>query len=312
MEDLVKHVDDAIAQYRRQLEAEAELAESDLDELEAHLRDLAEELRTAGKPALEAVAEAARRLGDPRELAREHARVRTPFGSPLSRSRALSAATIFVIPLIVGMLTFIGAPNISMRVWFELGALGVVAIALAARVTWARAIVLGATLQSLALLLLAPAAPDPLYLMCEVGVLAFVAPWRWNEISTAALALALQIWAYGAAAVLLTLQFTAGENGDVLLGPTCATITLICTATGCVASVLRARWSAFASALSAIALFVACGELFMMNFRFDNAFSWQLYLFGAVSTGAVAATVAAVLSWRTTPSLRGTLKYVLR
>src|SRR6266567_2391935 len=49
-------------------------------------RALVDELQRT-MPAAEALTEAARRLGDPKAIAREHARVRTPFGTKLSRAR---------------------------------------------------------------------------------------------------------------------------------------------------------------------------------------------------------------------------------
>ncbi|NVB77954.1 MAG: hypothetical protein HOV81_06120, partial [Kofleriaceae bacterium] len=97
----MKDVDEEIVEYRKRLRAQGELAERDLDELEDHLRELTCELRNAGMSAAEAVTEAARRLGDPRQLAREHARVRSRFGPPLSAGRAWSAAALFVLPNIV-------------------------------------------------------------------------------------------------------------------------------------------------------------------------------------------------------------------
>ena len=93
-------VEQAIEHYRARLAAEAELARGDLAEIEDHLRTLIDALREDGLPAGEAIVEAARRLGDPRQLAREHARVRTPFGAKLSRARAWSACAL-LLPYLV-------------------------------------------------------------------------------------------------------------------------------------------------------------------------------------------------------------------
>ena len=92
--------EDVIATYKRELVAEAELARGDLDEIEDHLRVLATELRDRGMPRIEATIEACRRLGDPRAVAREHARVRSPFGARLSKLRAYSAVAL-IAPILI-------------------------------------------------------------------------------------------------------------------------------------------------------------------------------------------------------------------
>src|ERR1700735_2503737 len=91
--------DEDIARYRAQILAEAELSRGELDEIEDHLRSLAADLREHGTPSGEAIALACQRLGDPRDLAREHARARSRFGARLSRARAWSAAALLAAPL---------------------------------------------------------------------------------------------------------------------------------------------------------------------------------------------------------------------
>jgi hypothetical protein len=74
--------------------------------------------------------------------------------------------------------------------------------------------------------------------------------------------------------------------------------------------VLRARWSAIASAVSALALFIMVGELCM--WRSELSGEWQLFVFANFGGGAIAASVAAILAWRTTRSPVGTLQHAVR
>jgi hypothetical protein len=313
MEANVTDVDEAIATYRRRVQAQADLAEGDLDELEAHLRELTDELRTAGMSAAEAVTEAARRLGDPRELAREHARVRSQFGAPLPAARAWSAAILYAVPLVFGIVRTIAAaaesshPPFPLRMWFDFGAFVVMTVALATRRPWARGLVLGAKAYVLThvgassmLFPWRPGAPSWFWLV-ELGVVAFVMPWRRREISPAAIGLALLVWAYCPASFQDQLFFKAYEAN--------LTIAYACAAAACVGTVLRARWSVIASAVSALALFGVMfselGELMMSRSELDV---WWVFNFGKISSGAIAASVAAILAWRTTRVATGTYR----
>jgi hypothetical protein len=311
MEDLVKDVDAEIEEYRRRLRAERKIAESDLDELEDHLRELTNQLLTEGKPAAEAVTEAARRLGDPRQLARELARVRSPFGVPLSPGRALIGAVLFVLPFIRVLAEYYTRPGLAVgdipfRFWFVLAVFVVLAVALATRMTWARAVVLGVTMQTLTIYLGMPYGADPFGWITRLGGLALVMPWRRTEYSLAAINLALQAWACGSAWIALASQLAPSDA--VLLRSVCGTIALVCAAAGCIGTVRGARWSAITSAVSALALFIALGALSTAQFHRGDALEWQVHVFGAVGSGAIAATVAAVLGWRTTRSLVGPLQ----
>ncbi len=296
MEDRVKDVDDRIEEYRRQLRAQGELAESDLDELEDHLRELTNELVTEGKPAAEAVTEAARRLGDPRLLAREHARVRSPFGAPLSVGRALSGAALFILPLIAISAEPDTELVFSLAGCLAAAVLAFITIALATRMSWARAVVLGVAMQSLSLGLVVPHAASPLAWLPDVGLLAFIMPWRRTEISVAAITLALQTWA--CASGLIALPWFLGADGALSLRSVCGTIVLVGAFAACIGTARRARWSTLTSALSALALF--CALLTLTRFP------------SKLSSGAIAAIVAAVLDWRTTHSLVGPLQRAVR
>jgi hypothetical protein len=145
--------DGDIARYCAQILAEAELSRSELDEIEDHLRSLAADLREHGSPSGEAIALACKQLGDPRELARELARARSRFGARLSRARAWSAAALLAAPIAYygrnslrwGLFTI---ASLHLALWLSM------VIALAARRTWARALVLGTTATALAMQLL--------------------------------------------------------------------------------------------------------------------------------------------------------------
>src|ERR1051325_3500616 len=99
MEDRMKDVERAVETYKERLAAEAELAPRDVAEIEDHLRTLIEDLRATGVPLGRAIEQAAEGLGAPARLAREHSRVRTPFGARLSRLRAWSALAL-ILPMI--------------------------------------------------------------------------------------------------------------------------------------------------------------------------------------------------------------------
>lgn len=306
----MKDIDAEIEEYRKRIRAEGKLAESDLDELEDHLRELTDELLTAGKPAAEAVTEAARRLGDPRQLAREHARVRSPFGVPLSTGRALSGAALFMLPFIALNADLDTELELSLSACLAAAVLAVIVIALAARMPWARAVTLGVTLQSLSVGLVVPHAPSALIWITDLGLLAFIMPWRRTEISFAAIILALQTWA--CVSGLTALLWVPGPDGALSLRSVSGTIALVCALAGCIGTARRARWSALTSAVSALALFGALTTLTTFPFNLGDTGELQPMPYGAVGSGAIAATVAAVLSWRTTRSLVGPLQRAMR
>ncbi len=312
----MKDVEQAIKEYRTRIGAQGELADSDLDELEDHLRELTYELRTAGMSTAEAVTEAARRLGDPRQLAREHTRVRSRFGVPLSAGRAWSAALLFMLPHIVWIFSPAIVPDWMSLSWWTLGVYSIIALAVAARRTWARAVVLGIAASVITRFWINPFTLDyPVLWSAEVGVLAFVVPWRRNESSLAAITLALQ--AYAAFSAWLIHHPLIQPVEDVLqLEPTFERIGLACAVIGCVGTVLRARWSALASAVSALALSGAMIEL-LTSSGWDSIgpsyrLKWQIWMVGGVATGAMAAAIAAVIGWRSTRSLVGPLQRATR
>ena len=301
-------IDNAIAAYRTQLTAEAELARADLNEIEDHLRTLAAELLSKGLGATEAVAEAARRLGEPRSVAREHARVRTAFGAKLSRGRAWAAA-LLIAPLLVTM-AISGAGNTDMNP--ELGAGVLIVLALVARLSWARPILLGGfaffTLPT-AMWLVSGGGASPWWVAWFVGIVALLTPWHRRELSAAGAALALQVWAFGAASLALAYQYTS-PDGSLPVAPA-ANIALIAAALATAGGVLRARWAAIGSAIAAIAIGLSLEQMWGLRFRFAHPDVYGAFLFSAIGSGAIASAASAVLGWRSAPSRFGSLRAIL-
>ena len=308
----MNEVDDAIARYRAELTQEAALAERDLAELEDHFRSLVDELR-ATQPLAAAIAAARQRLGDPRAVAREHARVRTSFGARLSRARAWSAVALLAPMAAYGsylQLTFGGVSLLSVfHAAFSLGVL----VALAARATWARAYVLGGlplSILTLATLLAdGPSAGSPVlfaYLAADAAALAFLAPWRRGELGPAGAGLALLPAIYLGAVTLLGLvdiRYAPMTPAAALGVPALAGLLL-----GSVGAVLRARWAAVATATAAVALATAT----VLALAGDDGFAGPPYVYrlqlAGVILGALGAAVAAAIQWRTARTAPGTVR----
>lgn len=306
-------VDVAIAQYRSQLAAEAELARGDLAEIEDHLRMLIEALRAAGLPAGEAIAEAARRLGDPRQLAREHARVRTPFGAKLSRARAWSAV-VLLLPYLVMTARWALHDGLRSRGGLELALGGTLIVALALRQAWARALVLGslvtlAVQDAFVLIALGPSPYLIVRLACYAGAGVFLAPWRRGELTALGAALVLLGPAYSAAVTVVGLLLTA--PGNVVLADPWGTLALAAVLVAALGGLVRARWAAIAAALAAFALVQATVGLWPLHVRMPSPELWRTMLLGSLVAGAAASAACAVLTWRAARSTLGTLRGVL-
>ncbi len=312
---MIDDEDRAIAQYRRELVATAELAERDLDEIEDHLRSLIDELRASGVPHARAVADACRRLGEPALVAHEHARVRSPFGAKLSRLRAWGAAALLA-PFT--LLATRALDHFGVISWFGLDfALSMIVLAaLVARVTWARALMVGTLATSLAsnaAMLIAMSEPPPhqlLHLACIAGALALIAPWRRGELTRAGAALALLAPGYAAAMRSLMLFITA--PGGAVMANLFAIAVLAAIVLAGLGIVLRARWSALAAALAAAALVGNAQDLWGLTFRLADAGAARVLLLGPLLVSAGAAAVSAVLAASTSRSRLGTLDGVLR
>jgi hypothetical protein len=305
MPDAQRDVEAAVAAYRADVLAEAELARADLAELEDHLRALIDELRAGGLPTARAISEAARRLGDPRSIAREHARVRTPFGAKLSRMRAWSVVAL-MIPLLASGFANVGM--MSPRNLLELAFGVVLALAMAARLTWARPILLGGFAFWTAwyvVSLVTYNGINPAWLVVHAGLVAFLVPWRRGEITVPGAALALQVCAFSAATFALGFQIST-IDGWSFVAPA-AEVALVAAIVATVGGILRARWSALASAVSALTLGVALVQVMPLRFRIGEPL-FHIATLSAIGIGAVAAAVGAVLAWRSARSRLGTLR----
>lgn len=309
----MKEIDAAIDAYRTALVSEAELARGDLDEIEEHLRSLCDELTATGMPAAEAITEAARRLGEPKALAREHARVRSPFGAKLSRARAWSAVALMLV-ILVGDALFISRHaewslalfRSTLGIQFAFGV--VLAVALALRLTWARPIIFGGaafiTIPSAVWLLESPT-PNPLWLACHAGAVVFLWPRRRGELTAASYALALQVWAFFAATYAFDFQYPG-----IAFAPA-ARIAFFAAIVATAGGIVRARWGAIASAVSAVSLVVAMVELWPLQLRFPRSDLFQVVVSGMLASGVCAAAISALLAWRGARSSLGSLRSVL-
>jgi hypothetical protein len=295
-------IEAAIAAYRREIESTAELARGDLDEIEDHLRTLTDELRESGMPAALAVTEAAKRLGDPSALAREHARVRPPFGAKLSPARAWSAAALLAVLLgwfVTHLPSSAGAFS-SFHPILELACGVVLLAAMIARLSWARPILLGG-MACYATTWLAYSAVEPTYLLspllvAQLGLVAFLAPWRRGELSAPGIALALQVWAYCTGVYVF--HPSAPFTIIALIAPVLATIGII----------LRARWSALFAIASA--LMIGATAVRWLSIEVSAPYFWVSQL--VITSGALAAAISAVVQFRTARSNLGSFEAVLR
>ncbi len=303
-----RDIESAIAAYRVQLASEAELARGDLDEIEDHLRTLAAELRDTGLGAAEAVTEAARRLGEPRSVAREHARVRTAFGARLSWPRAL-AASLLIAPLLV-MMTLSGGGNMELD--FELGTGFLLIAALLARLPWARPVLLGGFgffVLPTVMWLASGGGASVWSVAWFLGIVAVLAPWHRREITAAGYALALQLWAYGAASIALAYQVTTRDGDWVAVAPA-AKIALVASALAAFGGVVRAKWAAIGSVVAAVALGVAIEQMWSLEFRFSHPDLYRAYLMTAIGSGVIASVGSSVLAWTTAPTKLGSLRAI--
>jgi hypothetical protein len=299
-------IEAAVAAYRAGVLAEAELARADLAELEDHLRALIDELREAGLPTARAITVAAQRLGDPRSVAREHARVRTPFGAKLSRMRAWSVVAL-MIPLLAS--GFANVFVMSPRNLLELGFGVVLALAMAARLTWSRPILLGGFAFWTAWYVVSLISYDginPAWIVVHAGLVAFLVPWRRGEITAAGAALALQVCAFSAATFALGFQISTIDGTFDFVAPA-AQVALVAAIIATAGGVLRARWSALASAVSALTLAIALAEISQLRFRIGDDLFYVAAL-AAIGIGAASAAAGAVLAWRSARSRLGTLR----
>ncbi len=313
MEGDMTQIDHAVSEYLSELEAEAELARDDLAELEDHMRSLVEELRATGASTEHAIAQAKLRLGDPRTIAREHTRVRSPFGAKLSRARAFSGGGLFLALVVLNFVLFAGrSPFVGYFVIETLIGVGL-AGALMARFAWARAAVAAFVTYGLLQIgvgamvhggLRGFEAPTYLMLAIQLGVLAFVAPWRRGEIGPAGYALALVVVMYAGASWVINF-----EIWNPVLSPEAvvAHVAQFATIFAGIGIVMRARWAAVMAAVSTTSLAVAAAMVFEIGLP-PGAEEVRYLMTGTVIAGAVAALACTRLSWRVARTGLGTLR----
>lgn len=309
----MNQIDHAVSEYLTELEAEAEIAREDLAELEDHMRSLVEDLRRTGASTDEAIARAKLRLGDPKVIAREHARVRTPFGAKLGRARAWSAGSLFLALVALNFVMFAGrSPYFGFFVIETLIGL-VMGTALLARFAWARAAVAGFVVYGLAQLGVASLVYGGLegygtahYLMLaiQLGVAAFVVPWRRGEIGPAGYALALVVVMYAGATWVISFELW---NPVMTPEAAIAYVAQAATIGAGIGIVMRARWAAGMAAISALSLAIAGALVFDLGLP-EGAEHVRYMLAGTVIAGACAALACTRLSWRVANSALGSLR----
>ena len=293
-------VEDVIAAYRRELYAEADLSGRPRRDQD-HLRSLTEELCGTGMPALEAVTEAARRLGDPRALAREHARVRGAFGAKLSRARRISVA-VCLAPLLwhLGISAYLFGATSQFDAMLPIGtmfACGVVLVsAVLAGISWARPVLLGGMAFSVALVALALVEMHQqelldgrvvvLYLV-DVASVAFLVPWRRSELTPPGWTLVL-LGGVSAIAMLADLSLAVFVSAFVAI-------------IGCI---LRARWSALASAVSTVLVAISLARTENQRSIYDERTLLDFGWIALTVIGILAAALATLHAWRSSNSLR--------
>lgn len=308
----MKDIEQAIDTYRTQLVAEADLARGDLREIEDHLRALIDDLRANGMPAGEAIAEAARRLGDPKQVAIEHARVRTPFGARLSRVRAWSAVALLA-PSMLLMWRSVGTVGLASPFGVTTLLATLVLVALAARLTWARPIVMATLAHAVVwdaafVLAVQPTAANALIGAAAAGAFAFVVPWRRGELTGSGWALALLAIAYSGSGLMSAMQLS-GPGHVVMFNP--AAYAWLAIIAGSAGVLLRARWAALFTMIASLALGAAVIAAWSLEWRFPHAALYHSLVIGTAVAGIAGSLAATWLAWRNARSALGTLRGVL-
>ncbi len=304
-------LDTRIARYRTELQSEADLARGDLDELEDHLRCLTAELRERGLPATAALAEAARRLGDPAALAREHAKVGAPFGARISRTRAWSAAALLAPFGVYFLYTNASAGRLLSSAGAETMLACALVVAVALRLSWARMFVLGTlpfTLATMIPWLLAWGGTRfmLIQIVAYAGAIVFLAPWRRREMSRAGLGLMLMGPAYGGAATLTMFEMSR-MSGD-LFGSPLALLAIGAVLAGSLGGMLRARWGAIACLGASCALAAGLVPAWTLDVNYSHPAVFRALIVVPLAVGMATSLAAAVLGWRAARSTTGTLR----
>lgn len=312
-----REIDAAIERYRRELDAEAALAGRDLDEIEDHMRELIDELR-ATMPLAEAIAAARQRFGEPGAVAREHAQVRTPFGTRLSRTRAWSVLALLLPFEVVTLWKGLGQVHGASALFWS-WIIGVTTIvlgtyaALGARLTWARAFVLGGlpitiALEVIGLTYYDGGAIELASLAASVGAFALLVPWRRGEVTWAGAGLVLMAPAFHAATWMFAYFPPDGVSPITALGRTVAPFAVFGVLAGCAGAVLRARWAAPLALMAAPCLAIGASVALQRGYRTAPLLPIHVAMVSTLLLGAACAALAAVIQWRRAGSALGTLR----
>lgn len=297
-----RDIDREIQRYRSEMARSTNVGRADLDEVEDHLRDLTAELRGRGMPAMDAVAEAARRLGEPTEVGREHARVRTAFGGALPTLRMVPAALFFSAALFIKFAHDLPVNVLAWKSGIEVSFGLVMVFALLSKTPWARPAMLGfALFQAIDIARLDIATPDLLPVTKVTGVLwfgaaAFLAPWNRRELAAEGVALTLQVYAFGMALVHLWFFIPESEQFTTAYYAPLGLLAIGACAASAFALVHRIRAGAIAALVAGVALIVEWGRQYSVGWVSDSYVTETLLV--QVGAGVLSLLVAAI-------SLRG-------
>lgn len=297
--------DATITRYLASARAGAALDEADLAELDDHLRTSVLALRRDGVPPAEAAATACARLGEPALVARELARVRTRWGTPLPWPRAVAAVAVLAPTIVVAMATARDAHTLSLFGVAGVGAL-IGCLGLVFGRTALRSLMFGGVASYAAVMVALVAdgwrtgaveRATVLQSAAAVAATGLLAPWSRRELSRAGWALALQGTTLLGTAMLASFALWLDRYvpGQTLL-PLMATGLAVVAAVGLG---LGARWGSVlvlvVAALDAVAMArFAPAALALMP---AGAPAWFFIQLDLVLGGIVAAAVAAWLAW---------------
>ncbi len=280
---VVSDVDDKILQYRGELLAEAEMAKDDLDEIEDHLR----ELLAAGAAFDDAIAQ----LGAAREVAREHARVRSAFGPRISRLRAWSAAALQVPGLAIAAYS---AATDSVMMLLPFALCFVATVGLLARRASAAAYVTGVSTSAVLAGIAALSKTHgrevdvwwALRVMSMVGSVAFLAPRRLRDLT--ARGWSVLFLGVASTGVVTNSIFTRNviESSYSITVPVIGIAASVGTLLGLVGVLARGRWARPALLLGTLAMAASIQS-------FSGAPAWFISVYASSAAALAAAALLA-------------------
>lgn len=308
-DDETNQIEAAVAAYRTQLAAAADLGRADAAEIEEHLRLLIGELLEHGVPAAVAIEEAAHRLGEPAAIGLEHARVRTGFGTKLPAWRARMAAVAILAQIVMMFMTW--PRSRELLGGGELALATLLAGALALRSSWARGVLLGACAYQVVWSVVCPWPVSLEMIVLSVIAAALLAPWKRGELRWPGAALALLYPAYVGSTWALALSIT-DRSGHVVL-PSGAYLGVACVLVAGAGIVLRAKWAAIPALGAAFAQLAAVTFAWSIHGSHHAPIDeWaRLSMLMILGLGATCAIAVAAIAWRSGRASVGSLRDVL-